>query len=143
MTDEQLGLTDDGARALQEAQNFCWRANIAIVAAEHVLAGALLVLSQSGASQLPAKEALEAALAGAQGLGEPGMANQVMFGSAARDAINTTAGGVRAAGGTQIDARLLAAGVIESGEVNPMFFSALGRTKAEILASIAELGRAG
>ena len=136
MAEAQLEVTDDGARALQEAQNFCWQANIAIVAAEHVLAGALLVLGESGAGEFPSKAQLAEALAGAQGLGEAVLSNQVMFGSAARDAINATAGAVSAAGGTQIDARLLAAGVIESGEVNPAFFSALGRTKTELLAVI-------
>jgi len=133
MAEEQLSLTEDGARALQEAQNFCWRANIAIVAADHVLAGALLVLGAAGTPNLPTKEELEQALQASQGVGEPGMANQVMFGSAARDAINATAAAVRQAGGNRIDARQLALGIIESGEVHPMFFSALGRSKSDLL----------
>ncbi len=132
MAEEQLALTEDGARALQEAQNFCWRANIAIVAADHVLAGALLVLAANGVSNLPTKDELEQALQASQGLGEPGMANQVMFGSAARDAVSATAAAVREAGGNRIDARLLALGIIDSGEVHPMFYSALGRSKPEL-----------
>lgn len=130
---EEISLTEDGQFALQEAQSFCGRANVAIVAAEHLLAGALAVLGTERYPALPPRTALESALMISQGEGEEPLANQVMFGSAARDAINQTAYAVRQAGGTRIDARLLAAGVIESGEVSPMFYSALGATRADLL----------
>ncbi|MGE5595437.1 MAG: hypothetical protein ACM3S1_05315 [Hyphomicrobiales bacterium] len=130
---DELVLTDDGNRALQEAQNFCWRSNTAIVSAEHLLAGALLVLASAGYPGLPSKEELESALMLAQGAGDETLSSQVMFGSAARDAINATARAVREAGGTRIDARLIAAGAIESGEVNPMFYGSLGVAKSQLL----------
>ena len=43
-----VDLSEDGKRALREAENFCWAANIAIVTPEHLLAGALKGLLQSG-----------------------------------------------------------------------------------------------
>ncbi|MCC7365676.1 MAG: hypothetical protein IT303_15030 [Dehalococcoidia bacterium] len=133
MAEDEMSLTEDGALALQEAQRFCGRANVAIVAAEHVLAGALLVLGTARYPAIPSREALEGALMLAQGGSDEPLETQVMFGSAAREAINATAYAVRQAGGRRIDARLLAAGIIESGEVSPMFFSALGTSKGELL----------
>lgn len=129
---EEVTLSEDGARALREAQNFCFRANVAIVGAEHLLAGALLVVSEGGNDRVPPAPALEAALMLAQGHGDATLSTQVMFGSAARDAMNAIAGAVRAAGHTSIDAPTIALGAIDSGEVNPMFFSSLGKTKDEL-----------
>jgi hypothetical protein len=130
----------DGERTLREAQNLCYRTNVAIVAPEHVLAGALLVLSQTGAEALPDTATIESAIVMSQGQGSERISESVLFGSAARAAINGTAGAIREAGGTQITALLLAVGTIESGEVNPMFYSALVTTKAELLDALGECG---
>ena len=135
MSDE-VQLTADGERALEEAQRYCGRMNVAIIGPEHLLAGALLVLGQAGLSNLPAPEALEAALMASQGSGTEPLAANMMFGSAAREAINFTAGGVRGAGGTNITAFAIAAGTIASGEVGPMFFGALGTTREALLAAL-------
>ncbi|MBI2765969.1 MAG: hypothetical protein HYX53_08680 [Chloroflexi bacterium] len=132
----EVSLTEEGGRVLREAEQFCWRTNVAIVAPEHLLAGALLVLSQAGRPGLPPPETLEAALLDAQGSGDTELTSNVMFGSAAREAINGTALAVRQAGGTLIDARILAMGVIASGEVTPMFFGALGTTRQELMAAL-------
>jgi hypothetical protein len=130
-------LSEQSARALKEAENFCWRSNVGIVAPEHLLAGCLVVLNAAGFPGLPGDELLAAALLMAQGMSEDALTQNVMFGSAARDAINFTARLVREAGGGEIDPLTLAYGVIQSGELGPMFFSALGTTKAELLAALA------
>lgn len=136
MSDE-VTLSEDGARSLREAQNFCFRANVAIVGAEHLLAGALLVVSERGNARVPARPALESALMLAQGRGDTSLSTQVMFGSAARDAMNAIAGAVRAAGRSTIDAATIAIGTIDSGEVNPMFFLSLGISKADLREALA------
>lgn len=128
---QEVSLGPDAGRALQEAENFCWRANIAIVAAEHVLAGALVVLAPA-LPGLPQKDALEAALVMTHGSGADALTGNVMFGSSARDAVSMVAAWAREAGIAQISAQLLALGVVESGEIGPMFFSALGVSKAEL-----------
>ncbi len=133
---QEVSLTEDGERVLREAQSFCQRSNVAIVAAEHLLSGALAVLSEAGNTAVPDRAALEAALMLTQG-GAEAHQNQVMYGSAARDAINETARGVREAGRSAIDATTLALGVIDSGEVNPMFYGSLGITKVALRAAIA------
>jgi hypothetical protein len=135
-------LAADGERTLREAQNLCYRTNIAIVAPEHLLAGALLVLGQAGVDGLPDATAIESAIVMSQGQGSTAISANVMFGSAAREAMNGIAGAVREAGGTQITATILAVGTIESGEVNPMFYSALGTTKAELLDALEQAGSA-
>ncbi|MGD9932376.1 MAG: hypothetical protein AB7T37_01555 [Dehalococcoidia bacterium] len=132
----EIRLGDDGNRALGEAQNFCRRANVAIVGAEHLLAGALVVLSESGAAGMPERTALESALMLAQGAGSDAISEQVMFGSSAREAINSTAGTVRQGGGTIIGARELALGTIGSGNVSPMFFAALGVDRETLRAAL-------
>jgi len=134
---QEIRLAPDGERAVQEAQNYCFRANVSIVAAEHLLAGALAVLAAEGKPGIPAREAVEAALMLAQGTGDVMPDNQVMFGSAARDAINATARTVAEAGQSTIDAATLALGTIDSGEVNPMFYSSLGTTRTELRAAVA------
>jgi hypothetical protein len=136
MSDE-IKLSADGERALAEAQSFCARRDVAIVAPEHVLAGALMVLGAGGFDGVPGADALEAALLSAQGCGSEPLATNVMFGSAAREAISFTAAGVRSAGQTQITAATLAAGVIASGEVGPMFFAALNTTRDGLMATLA------
>jgi hypothetical protein len=128
---DEIRLTQDGERVLREAQNFCGRANVAIVAAEHLLAGALAVLSEAGNRAIPGRDTVESALMLSQGTADA-HGNQVMFGSAARDAMNAIAGNVRAAGGSTIDALTIALGTIDSGEVNPMFYSSLGVAKADL-----------
>ena len=128
----EIRLSDDGNRALAEAQSFCRRANVAIVSAEHLLAGALLVLSESGAEGIPDRTALEAALMLAQGAGSDAFSERVMFGSAAREAINSTAGTVRQGGGSIIGPRELALGTVDSGNVSPMFFTALGMARERL-----------
>ena len=92
--------------------------------------------SAAGFPGLPADERVEQALLMAQGMSEDALTQNVMFGSAAREAVNFTARLVREAGGGEIDTLTLAYGVIQSGEVGPMFFSALGTTKAELLAAL-------
>jgi len=134
---DQITLTEDAGRAFREAENFCWRTNTGIVAPEHLLAGCLRVLNAVGFPGLPADEQVEQALLMAQGMSEDALTQDVMFGSAARDALNFTARLVREAGGGEIDPLTLAYGVIQSGELGPMFFSALGTTKAELLAALA------
>ena len=132
----EVALSPDATRALGEAENFCRGANVAIAAAEHVLAGALLVLHTDGRASLPGKDELEAALVAVHGTGSEALTSAVMFGSAARAALNGIVVAVRAAGGTVVDARIIAAGCVESGEVNPMFFSALGATRQVLLAAL-------
>jgi hypothetical protein len=98
------------------------------------LAGALLVLLDDGATaRLPARDVLEGAVLAAQGMSAEPLDARVMFGSAAREAINFTAAGVRKAGLTDITALAIAAGTIASGEVGPMFFSSLGTTRDALL----------
>jgi hypothetical protein len=136
--EQEIVLTEDGNRALQEAQNFCWRHHVAIVAAEHVLAGALVVAQQNGLKGLPTRENIEAAVVACIGTGSEQLSNNVMFGSAARDVINETARRLAEAGGTQLGATTLARCAIESGEVGPRFYDALGLKRAELLALLSE-----
>ncbi len=72
----------------------------------------------------------------AQGMSEDELTQNVMFGSAAREAVNFTAALVRQAGGGEIDPRTLAYGILQSGELGPMFFMALGTTKQDVLAAL-------
>ncbi len=138
---DQITLTQDAERAFREAENLCWRTNTGIVAPEHLLAGCLRVLNTAGFPGLPADERVEQALLMTQGMSEDALTQNVMFGSAAREAVNFTARLVREAGGGEIDPLTLAYGVIQSSEVGPMFFSALGATKAVLLASLASPGQ--
>jgi hypothetical protein len=133
---EEVTLSESAGRALQEAENFCWRMNVGIVAPEHLLAGCLKVLNGTGFPGLPPDETLESALLMAQGMSEEKLTQNVMFGSAARDAVNFTARLVREAGGGEIDPRTLAYGILQSGELGPMFFMALGTTKQDLVAAL-------
>ncbi|MCC6386862.1 MAG: hypothetical protein IT302_05720 [Dehalococcoidia bacterium] len=128
----------DFERALREAENFCWAANVAILAPEHLLAGALKVLAAAGATGLPSLEMLEAALLETHGASDDQLGQQVMFGSAARAAINQTAAEARQAGVTVLTAGVLARGVIASGELMPTFYAALGTTRPALLSALAE-----
>lgn len=132
----EIQATEDFQRALREAENYCYATNVGIIAPEHLLAGALKVLVAAGVAGLPAPGTLEAALLDVQGSSEDELSQQVMFGSAAREAMNQTAGDARRAGTEAISAAVLARGIITSGEVTPMFFGALGTTKAELLAAL-------
>ncbi|GAB4324644.1 MAG: hypothetical protein Kow0010_06720 [Dehalococcoidia bacterium] len=133
----ELRLTADGERALREAENFCWHMNVAIEAPEHLLAGALVVLAEEGWTSLPPRESIEAALEMIVGRGSAGLTDNVMPGPAARVALNHAVRAVREAGHTTIDARAIAVGVIDSGELHPMFAGALGTTSDELRRRIA------
>ena len=130
---DEVTLSPDAERALQEAQNFCWQTNVGIVAPEHLLAGCLKVLAIVGLEGVPDEMKVQEAILLSQGSGDSALTQNVMFGSAAREAINFTARLVREAGGGEIDMPTLAYGIIQSGEVGPMFFGALGVGKAELV----------
>lgn len=134
---EPLSLSPDGERALREAENFCWRANIAILASEHMLAGALLVLGRAGRAGLPDEAALGAGLASIYGTGSEPLSDKVTWGSNARDALNQALGALVQSGTSFVDARAIALGIIASGEVNPGFYIAAGSSKDAIVASLA------
>ncbi|MGI8925346.1 MAG: hypothetical protein ACR2HN_01715 [Tepidiformaceae bacterium] len=136
----EVGLTAAGERVLREAENFCWRANVAIIAAEHLLAGALLLLQRDGQAALPPEERLKEALVAVHGSGSQALTNNVMWGSSGRQALDATATAVREAGGTAIGPPEIARGVIESGEIGPMFYSALGLGREALLAALLPAG---
>lgn len=136
----EITLSADGERALKEAESACWRANVAIVAPEHLLGGALLVMLGAGEIAVPSAEQVEAAMLASQGMGSEALDKNVMFGSAARAAINFTAAAVRNEGGNVIDARALVIGTIASDEVNPMFFGTLGMTRLDLLQAVGAFG---
>ena len=125
----EIRLTADGERALRESEKLCFATNVAIQAPEHLLAAALIVLAEDGAAGMPARESLEAGVLSIHGRGDETLNTQVMWGSAVREALNMTAASVASAGGTDIDARTIALGLIESGEVNPMFYASAGTSK--------------
>ena len=132
---QEVHLNDEGGRVLGEAEEFCRQSQVSILAPEHLLGAALLVLGETRTG-LPSADEVAGAFLAAQGMGSEPTDGQIMFGSAARDAINMVAGDVRRSGREEIDARAIAAGVIQSGEVNPMFFSSLGWSKERLLAAI-------
>jgi hypothetical protein len=134
----EVDLDETGQRALREAENFCWRGNVAILAPEHLLAGALVVLANHGVRGLPSTEQLEAGLAAIHGTGTDTLKDNVMWGSGARTALNATAGAIRQAGGDTIDARIIAIGAIATGEVNPMFYGSAGTSREELIRLIDE-----
>jgi hypothetical protein len=132
MTSEELTLAPDAAQALRESQALCYRMNCAIVAPEHLLAACLLRLHADGAAGLPSPGAIQQALVATQGIGEDPLDRDVIFGSAARDAISAAAAAARAAGERTITARGLAIALAESGECSPMFFASLGISRSEL-----------
>ena len=125
----ELTMSEDGARAMQEAENLCWRANVAILSAEHLLAGTFIELAKQDVSGLPDVAAVEAALLTLHGTGHEKLTQNVMWGSAAREALNAAALRLRQRGGTVLDSREIALGILESGEVNPMFYAAANATR--------------
>jgi hypothetical protein len=129
----ELRLTPDGERALREAEKACYAMNVAIQGAEHLLVGALLVLRNNGVVGVPEPEALQQGLMMIHGTGDETLTANVMAGSGFRTALNETARATAARGETDIDAAVIVRGVIESGEVNPMFYSAAGTTKESLL----------
>jgi hypothetical protein len=134
---DEVRLTPDGEQAVAAAQDYCLRMNVAIVAPEHLLAGALRVLEEGGHTGAPPRDAVESALMSSQGASDEPLSANVMFGSGAREAINFVAAGVRRSGATKITAGRLAAGTILSGEVGPMFYSALGTSRDALLKALA------
>lgn len=136
MSAEELTLAADAAQALREAQALCYRTNCAIVAPEHLLAACLLRLRAAGADALPSPDAIEQALIFTQGLGEDPLDRDVIFGSAAREALNRAAAAARRAGQSVITARDLALALVESGECSPMFFASLGVSRQALGSAI-------
>lgn len=128
----EMQLAPDGERVLREAERMCYATNVAITAPEHLLAAALAVLNADGAKGLPAQDSLESGVLSIHGMSDEPLSGQVMWGSAAREALNATARAVAEAGQNVIDARRLALGLMDSGEVNPMFYGAMGTTKGAI-----------
>jgi hypothetical protein len=133
----EITLSEDGTRALREAENLCWKTNVDILAPEHLLAGALLVLAGGGWAQLPGDDELMAGVTAIHASGSEALTDNVMWGSSARQALNAVAGAVQAAAGTVIDARVIAAGLMDSGEVHPMFYGAIGTSKAALFQALA------
>jgi hypothetical protein len=129
-----LRLTEEGERALREAERFCYAMNVGIEAAEHLLCGALVVLHKAGVAGVPEPSQLEDGLLAIHGSSDEALTRQVMPGSAFRMALNDTARGAVERGIADIDARVLVRGVIESGEVNPMFYGAAGTSREALLA---------
>jgi hypothetical protein len=135
VAEAQLRLTPDGEEALREAQRLCFRANVAIVSAEHLLCGALAVLHGLGCD-VPAPGLIAEALTISQGAGGTAHSHQLMFGSAARAAMDAVADRVARSGSAAIDAAAIARGTIESGELSPMVFAALRTTRDALLAAL-------
>jgi len=132
----ELRLSANGERALREAEKACYAMNVAIQGAEHLLVGALLVLRSEGVEGIPEPDALERGLAMIHGSSDEQLTTNVMAGSGFRTALNETARATAARGETVVDAAVLVRGVIESGEVNPMFYGASGTSKDALLALV-------
>ncbi|HQW51884.1 MAG TPA: hypothetical protein PL082_07500 [Tepidiformaceae bacterium] len=130
---EQISLTADAERAVREAENLCWRTNVAIIAPEHLLAGCLRVLGAVGVPGIPGVEAIEQAVVLSQGSGETVLKQDVRFGSAARDALAYAGRLALDAGRDEIDTFVLTVGLLYSGEVGPSFFAALGIQKDALM----------
>ncbi len=133
---EQVRLTRDGQRALREAENLCWRTNVAIEAPEHLLAGALLALGDSGTTGLPDRARIEEALLLVCGAGSEPLHDRIVPSPTARAALDHAVRRVLEAGSSELGAREIARGVIESGEVNPLFYSGLGIDRRTLLERI-------
>lgn len=133
---DEIHLTAEGHRALREAEQLCWRMNVAIETPEHLLAGALLVLGDTGTVGLPDRARVEEALLLIHGAGESVLRDQVMPSPGAHAALNHAVRMMREAGGYAFGAKDLALGVITSGEVNPLFYRALGASGEMLVALI-------
>lgn len=125
-------MTDDAQRALRLAENLCHRANLAIGTPEHLLAAALAVVANDGEHELPPAERLIAATLTVHAASDTPPRNQFMWGSAARAALSATARTLADAPDGRMTARVLALGILASGEINPGFYEAVGVTRAEI-----------
>ena len=132
----EIRLAEDGERVLREAERMCFATNVAITAPAHLLAAALAVLTADGTVGLPGQEALDSGVLAIHGMSDDPISGQVMWGSAAREGLNATARAVAEAGESIIDARRLALGLMDSGEVNPMFYGAMGTTKDALRAAL-------
>ena len=102
---------------------------MAILSAEHLLAGTLIELGKMGATGLPDTETLDRALLSMHGSGSEALTQKVMWGSGARDALNAAVLRLRQLGGSVLDCREIALGLMESGEINPMFYAAASGTR--------------
>ncbi len=128
----EIRLSADGELALAEGERMAADLNVAIESVEFLLAGALSVLREEGRSGLPEPHALENALRAVHGEGSTPLSDRVMPAPNLRQALNMTAGALRAEGGTTIDALVIARGMIASGEVNPAFWEDLGVSGEEL-----------
>lgn len=136
-----MKLTEDGERTLREAEGLCWSMDVAIQQAEHLLGGALIVLSAAGLESVPDKAAVERAVEAIHGRGSEKLNEKVMPGPGMRQALNMTAGAVAQAGGTQINALTIAMGTVVSGEVNPMFYMSLGMSREDLETALQEIAK--
>ncbi len=134
----EVTLSADGQQALTEGERLAVSLNISIESVEFLLAGALSVLNEGGRDDLPERQALQDALRAVHGEGSTPLTDRVMAAPNLREALNMTAGEVRRAGGTVIDAATIARGMIASGEVNPAFYEALGTTGRELAGLLGE-----
>ena len=139
----EIRLSPDGDRTLRESERLCHAMNVAIQAPEHLLGGALIVLAEAGAAGIPDRETVERAVESIHGRGSEELRENVMPGPGMRQALNVTAGAVAQAGGTVVSAPIIAIGTIGSGEVNPMFFGALGTTREDLEAAVAAAAEEG
>ena len=128
----ELSLGPDAERALQGAEALCRATNVSIIAAEHLLAAAI-DMSRPDVPDLPEVGTLVSAAAGVHGTGMEQDGKQVMWGSSAREALNSTVRKLQASGVTVVSARHIALGVMSSGEVNPAFYDGLGISRAELV----------
>jgi len=102
-----------------------------------VVAAALIILSETGVTGLPSAEALIEAAVAVHGLSDEPLANDVMWGSAARDALSATVRDATATGATTIDPRAFAVGVLDSGHVHPGFLAGAGTTREAVRSALA------
>lgn len=130
----ELRLTGGAELALGRAQELCEATNTGIVAPEHLLAGALIVLAQEDAMPgIPDLEAVVGALVATLSVGEEPLEGAPMFGSSAREALSVCVRTVQQRGSDELAALDLAFGTIASGEVNPMFYDALQMSKQDLI----------
>jgi len=131
-----VSLSPEAERIFQVADTLCYRLGLAIVTPEHVLAAALIILSETGVTGLPSAEALIEATVTVHGSSDEPLANDVMWGSAARDALSATVRDAAASGTAIIDPRAFVLGVLNSGHANPGFLAAAGTTGEGIRAAL-------
>ena len=137
----EVRLNEDGERTLRESEGLCLSMNVSIQQAEHLLGGALIVLSESGVSTVPDRAAVERAVEAIHGRGMEKPSENVMPGPGMRQALNATAGAVARGGGTILDATVIAMGTVASGEVNPMFFMSLGISRDDLEAALQDAAK--